>query len=594
MAIRDIGNAAGKSGGDGTAPRLTADQNRFGAAPAGSLVARLSNPFEGATSYAAIGTVPAQLALSGGRIVRGDTAPVEGNSYAIKVRATSADGQREVAETLRFTGTLPALTFAATRFGLNVGRTGAAVAANRFFATRRAFATPNWAVRDAQFLFWNGSMRGGAATGTGNPVVIEKDAIRSGTTTIPLTYGGASGVTIPDDGLVLSDPLSAPLAANSLFAYVSAGNVQVGQSYPGQIDYLLQNGDGIALGSTSRAALVDSGAVGQGFSAGAHWSPIAMFGRGWDGSPVVLVLGDSVPAGQVEPYFMADARGNRGFASKLLDDPARRLAHGNFSVSGLRIDQAVAGIVPLLRRIVAMLPGVPWTHVLLSLGLNDLLQDADFATVQMRYAMLRDAVQALRADAPVHPLTITPDTDRTANFWTDEAGQVYRNARFGPAPSDWSQYNAWIRSQPAGFAEPIDVAPAVCGTIPDRWRVLSYQGALTEAVPVDGWRPNGAAGPTQVMVDTAPPPGALLVFAPGQADQDGGYIVAAVGGSGPYAVTLLRSQLQPPQVQAPAVVKAHAVGTSVRAYLSQEGLHPGGHGHELMRALGVTEKGKLV
>lgn len=589
MAIRDIGNAAGAGG-----VRLTADQTRFGAAVAGSAIARLSNPFDGATSYAAIGTVPAQLALANGQVVRGQVAPVDGATYALKIRATSADGSREVAETLRFTGAPPPVTFAATRFGLNVGRTGAAVAANRFFATRRGFATPDWAVRDAQFLFWNGSIRGGAAQGTGNAVTIEKDGVRVGSATIPLTYGGTQGVVIPDDGLVLSDPLAAPLAANSLLAYLCAGNVQVGQSYVGQTDYLLQNGDGIATASTSRAALVDSGAVGQGYSAGAHWSPIAMFGRGWNGSPVVLLLGDSVPAGQMEPYWMADARGNRGFASKMLDDPARRLAFGNYAVSGLRIDQVTGAILPLLRRITALLSDVPWTHVLLSLGLNDLLQDTDSATVQARCTALRDAVQAIRPGCPIHPLTITPDTDKTTNFWTDEAGQAYASARFGPAPSDWSRYNGWIRSQPAGFATPLDIAPVLCGTIPDRWRVLPFQAMLTEAVPTDGWRPNGGAGPTQVMMDAAPPTGAMLVFGPGQADQDGGYIAAAVNGTGPYAVTLLRTQLQPPQMQATAVAKAHPVGTPVRAYLSWDGLHPGGYGQELMRVAGIGEKAKIL
>lgn len=588
MAIRDIGNPAGTAG-----VRLTADQTRFGAAGAGSAIARLSNPFDGATGYAAIGTVPPQLALANGQIVRGEAQPVEGTAYVIKIRATSADGAREVAETLRFTGAPPPVTFAATRFGLNVGRTGAATAANRFFATRRCFATPNWAVRDAQFLFWNGSIRSGAAQGAGNAVTIERDGVRVGSTTIPLTYGGVQGVVIPDDGLVLSDPLSAPLAANSVFAYLSAGNVQAGQSYVGQSDYLLQNGDGIVTASASRASLVDSGAVGQGFSAGAHWSPIAMFGRGWDGSPVVLLLGDSVPAGQVEPYWLADARGNRGFASKMLDDPARRLAFANYAVSGLRTDQVAGAVVPLLRRITALLPDVPWTHVLLSLGLNDLLQDADFATVQSRYGMLRDAVQTIRPGSAIHPLTITPDTDKTPNFWTDEAGQIYVSARFGPAPSDWSRYNAWIRSQPAGFATPIDIAPALCGSIPDRWRVLAFQAMLTEAVPNDGWRPNGSAGPTQVVMDAAPPTGAMLVFGPEQADQDGGYIAAAVTGSGPYIVTLLRAQLQPPQVQAPAVAKAHPAGTPVRAYLCADGLHPAGYGHELMRVAGIGEKAKI-
>jgi len=85
-------------------PSLTADKATFlTSVSAGALIATLSQPFGPGTTYAAIGSVPAPLALaSGGRIVAGVGAATAGTAYEVKVRATSADGRREVAETLSF------------------------------------------------------------------------------------------------------------------------------------------------------------------------------------------------------------------------------------------------------------------------------------------------------------------------------------------------------------------------------------------------------------------------------------------------------------------------------------------------------------
>ncbi|MET0271243.1 MAG: GDSL-type esterase/lipase family protein [Sphingomonas sp.] len=77
---------------------------------AGGQIAQLSQPFGAGTLYETVGTVPGQLALAGGAIVAGSAGAAGGQSYALKVRARSGDGAREVAETLRFaaTGAAPA------------------------------------------------------------------------------------------------------------------------------------------------------------------------------------------------------------------------------------------------------------------------------------------------------------------------------------------------------------------------------------------------------------------------------------------------------------------------------------------------------
>lgn len=111
-------------GGGGGAKSLIADRTRFAAdAPAGTTLARLRDPFGGAT-FEVVGT-PAALALSGGRIVRGPGEAAAGARIAIKVRATSADGRREVAETIELTADEPAVPGAGPRYLPALGTAGA-------------------------------------------------------------------------------------------------------------------------------------------------------------------------------------------------------------------------------------------------------------------------------------------------------------------------------------------------------------------------------------------------------------------------------------------------------------------------------------
>lgn len=84
-------------------PRLRADRTTF--APGlgeGAMIASLTRPFGPATRFTGV-DVPPELALANTAVTMGASAAAEYTSYAIKVRATSADGRREQTETLVFT-----------------------------------------------------------------------------------------------------------------------------------------------------------------------------------------------------------------------------------------------------------------------------------------------------------------------------------------------------------------------------------------------------------------------------------------------------------------------------------------------------------
>lgn len=68
----------------------------------GALVATLSQPYGAGTTYEVVGTPPATLSLSGASVLATSTAPTANTVYPLSVRATSADGKRDVTETFEF------------------------------------------------------------------------------------------------------------------------------------------------------------------------------------------------------------------------------------------------------------------------------------------------------------------------------------------------------------------------------------------------------------------------------------------------------------------------------------------------------------
>lgn len=99
-----VGVGVGFGGGGGGGAALTANSGVFSTTAAQTdLIATLSDPFGTGSTFSVVGSQTDQLVLSGNTIRVGAVAGVDGQTYSLKVRATSANGKREVAETLNFT-----------------------------------------------------------------------------------------------------------------------------------------------------------------------------------------------------------------------------------------------------------------------------------------------------------------------------------------------------------------------------------------------------------------------------------------------------------------------------------------------------------
>lgn len=105
MSLRSLLRSAGIGGGASlSADALSIDTT----AAQGAAVAALSQPFGAGTTFTIVSQSMAALTLSGRQLLRTSTALGSGTIVQIKIRATSADGKREVAETLSLIGVTPA------------------------------------------------------------------------------------------------------------------------------------------------------------------------------------------------------------------------------------------------------------------------------------------------------------------------------------------------------------------------------------------------------------------------------------------------------------------------------------------------------
>ena len=99
-----IGHRSAVLLGTAIATSLASDDSFPAGGAVGDIIQRLRDPFAGmeagTTTYATIGPVPAQLALSGATIVRGSAEAIPGTAYAIGIVASSGDGKRSTMATI--------------------------------------------------------------------------------------------------------------------------------------------------------------------------------------------------------------------------------------------------------------------------------------------------------------------------------------------------------------------------------------------------------------------------------------------------------------------------------------------------------------
>lgn len=455
--------------------------------------------------------------------------------------------------------------------------------------------SPPYAVSSLRLLFANFYLDPSGAANPercpGNPKTVDFATVFVGATAYPVTFGGATSTRIGDCEFIWSDPLRdasgalVTLPAGTLYYIRSSQSVAVGEKLTFSATYGINSrisnatlGDGVEYTGNVQTAKRTSGTVAAFLNGSAPIGPSMAIGTGWNGSPVFLVVGDSIGAGQSDADYQTAARGLVGYLPRALDDSgfSTRLNFANLAAPGTRPgDQASIGQgqFQLRMRALRSVPNRPFNRVFSEMGQNGLN-----ANLPQWQAEMKDWWQFWRLacpNCPIYQTTYLPHAGQSNNqFWADQASQVSTGTIDGyPSGARWQAIN-WLKAGAdiPGYVTVLDVTPAFQDPAnPQNWKSLPGSWTLSAAIPA-------ATGTLTVAGGVAPASGDWYVFEPGTANAETRQ-VSRVTGTGPWTLTLIANTAKP-----------HGAGTSVLAAATGDGTHPGSTPHKAAASMLIGRK----
>lgn len=480
-----------------------------------------------------------------------------------------------------------------------------------------AVISPKWAMKNLRLLYFNGwGLQTAAANGTttfvetvpGNAITISGAAIEHNGTFAAVTFnGGSTSVTLASGAYIWSDPVAGlTIPANTGAANVTGYYVRTdmnvasaGMKYPGFVDTSGCTNEQASSSATAQTSLVTSGTV-SGHIASA-FGPIAVAAQGWDGSPVLLGLGDSTDYGKGDN--MDPTRGVQGMWARGLDDAGSgALGYCMWCVPSQNCDvsgEGGTGTGHLGYRIAMLNAGAAlntgsapmFTSIGCGHGTNDA---AGVATANPTFwAMLRTAFP----NVPIYQKTLTPHTNDNGNTsiqsggfgWSDDAHQSPNQSAYnfpaGAVPVFNAALNAGSYTGPAGATFSgvangyIDAALSVGDLI--------YDASGNYAVPAEATTLAAGCSSGQPIISTnnALTVGAAVILNPGGTTVEGGIqdggglLVKTCAGTGPFTVTLDANLAQ-----------NHLISEVVGESNTNSGLHPNQPANIIMMAGIVAAK----
>jgi hypothetical protein len=298
-------------------------------------------------------------------------------------------------------------------------------------------------------------------------------------------------------------------------------------------------------------------------------------GAGWDGSPVYLVVGDSIGVGQADYDF--GERGVVGYIARGLDDDrnSRRRNFATMTIAGTRPDDqssTAPGEYELRMKALRSIPNRPFSAVVSEMGQNSMtIIGPSLALFQASetawWRLWHDACPSCRIFQ-----TTFPSHARAANNsgWTSARDQ----STDYPNGMRWQASN-WFRQGPLpDYVTTLDVTPAFCDpAYPGNWRVSNWTGALSQPL---------ARGEMRAVVTAQSPPtnGDDLVVEAGTPQVEVRNIVE-VSGSGPWTVVLTAG-----------LAKDHPAGAPAALAYTSDGTHPSASLHKAAASILESYKAK--
>lgn len=336
--------------------------------------------------------------------------------------------------------------------------------------------------RDIQLVFTNFQSTGSAAEVVGPNAITVEAALEtiSPSAFVTVTFNGATSVSIPAGGTVVSDPVPLTFAANAQAWLRTGVVVTVGQSWPRTSMFAI-SGEAMYESTEATSQVQATGAMAArttGVTAGGGYIPIAIIGKTADPIPAVALVGDSIMAGTVGDSS-SSTTGLRGLFAKGLVLPngttlpftllARASEQGAFST----------GIGNYRRR-----HSLDYcTHAIVNYGTNDIAASATLVQIQGYLTEIWASLKARNLkvyQALILPRVTSSDSYATVVNQTPATGFAKNGVR--------DQLNAWIRLQVGTLIDGIIDLNVVAEdqTLGNRWVANGQANSIT----ADGIHPN--------------------------------------------------------------------------------------------------------
>lgn len=331
--------------------------------------------------------------------------------------------------------------FAFSRGRINSGTSYTVVSGSEYFLTKKIMSNKSSPQTHllTNFSAWSSPENTTAPIETtvpANNIIIDKVFYQTPHETIQAEFSGSPGATLTPGSSVMIDPIAFTTPVDEgedviewVICHAVAGTVLPGNFRPqfGRGERAWSGADVATVEAYMSTPLADSTAAlsvsigGVSPAQPGLFTSDFVFGKGWDGRPVVLAMTDSIAYGRQEVSISADADGAFGFLERML---FRSTGIGSIPVMNIGMPGAKAanefGVNAMKRHnIVAAIKTLnggskwPMTRIVIGMGSNDV--SATLSTWWNALSNIFTGCATNYAGVPVVPMTMlgrTSSTDR--------------------------------------------------------------------------------------------------------------------------------------------------------------------------------------
>lgn len=433
--------------------------------------------------------------------------------------------------------------------------------------TQITIKKPRWDANNVRFAFqhgWTGSSGEAVPEGTPPTSITVKAALFDGTVKLSdISVNSISTFTMNPSDVFWSDPISADLIINAsnpvirCFSQLPIGGTRAGRR---SNDNVVTRVYATSNEATALSALLDGSVMpngNSGFPNNYAFNAVALAFDNRSLIKTVLVTGDSIAAGNDNSF------GNSWITDAFNNQDNGYISYCNFAMHGTKPSNQDSILkygsrLDIISKLTEINGGkLPFDTVISQMGVNN-ASGSNGPSLQEKMQSWLDFISGQWSNAKLIQTTYTPRVTNNPTYVQTDAS-IMTSSTLTPTDADRWFVADWIKTNPSPIDDHIDVRSAWTGydygTI---WRVIPYSSTLNA---------NASIGQNYVDVLSPPLVGYVPVFDSGNAslvETTQIPITEVVDqGGGVWRVSLGKN-----------LTKAHAAGSTIKATMSVDGLHP--------------------